>query len=364
MKIKDLLRRLSTWAPPSLAESYDNVGLLVGYPDTEIKGVLINLDVTEALLDEAVEKGANVILTHHPIWFGPRKRLNGEDYVSRIIMKAIERGIALVACHTNLDNVRDGVNAEIGRRLGVESPRILSPKKDQLLKLVTYVPTEQATAVQNAIFEAGAGRIGNYDEAGFSQVGTGTFRPLAGAQPAIGEVGSRSSVEEIRIEVMVPSYLKGAVTNALLQQHPYETPAYHFVKTGNRWDEVGSGMIGKLETPLSKADFLAHVKKAFDCGGIRYADYPGEVIETVAWCGGAGSFLTKTAIRAGADAFVTGDITYHKYFDNEDQLLLLDIGHYESEQFTSQLIYGFVKENFVNFAVHLSEIKTNPVKYF
>ncbi len=188
--------------------------------------------------------------------------------------------------------------------------------------------------------------------------------PLEGAKPAIGRINARSVVPESRIEVLVPTYLRGAVTRALLATHPYEAPAYHFVETLNPWEDVGAGMIGKLAAPMAKADFLAHVKEAFDCGGIRYADCPGEVIETVAWCGGSGSFLTKAALRAGADAFVTGDITYHKFFDNEDRMLLLDIGHYESEQYTSELIYGFVKENFVNFAVHLSDIKTNPVKYF
>ncbi|MCL4105550.1 UNVERIFIED_CONTAM: hypothetical protein GTU68_057425 [Idotea baltica] len=260
MKFKDIARTLAAWAPPSLAESYDNVGLIVGLPNTECTGILINLDVTEALLDEAIAKGANLILTHHPIWFGARKRLNGEDYVSRIIIKAIKNDIGLLACHTNLDNVQDGVNRRIGEVMGANKMQILSPK--------------------------------------------------------------------------------------------------------GKMKEVGSGMIGYLPAPMAKRDFLQHVKDKFRCGGIRYADFPGETIHKVAWCGGAGSFLIGHALRAGADAFVTGDITYHKYFDNENRLLLMDIGHYESEQYTSQLLHHYISEKFVSFAVHLSEIETNPVNYF
>lgn len=364
MKFKEVSRALASWAPPSLAESYDNVGLIVGDPNAECTGILINLDVTESLIDEAIARGANLVVTHHPIWFGPRKRLNGEDYVSRIIIKAIKADVGLLACHTNLDNVRHGVNRKIGEVMGVTGMRILKPKRDLIRKLSVYTPQTTAGQVRDALFAAGAGQIGNYQEASFSLEGTGTFRPMPGANPAIGEVGERASVDETLIEVIFPDYLQGQVLNAMRNAHPYEVPAYQVVQTIGSNPEVGSGMIGKLPKPMGKAEFLAHVKKEFKCGGIRYADFPGETIETVAWCGGAGSFLTGTAIRAGADAFVTGDITYHKYFDNEDSILLMDIGHYESEQYTSQLIRDFISEKFATFAVHLSEIETNPVKYF
>ncbi len=363
MKFKDISRALAQWAPPSLAESYDNVGLLVGDPNAECTGILINLDVTESLIDEAIARGVNLIVTHHPIWFGPRKRLNGEDYVSRIIIKAIKSDVGLLACHTNLDNVRHGVNRKIGEVLGATEMRILSPKRDLVRKLSVYVPRGAAAQVREALFAAGAGRIGNYAEASFNLEGTGTFRPLEGANPAIGQVGELASVDETLIEVVFPDYLQGQVLNAMHNAHPYEVPAYQVVQTIGGRMEIGSGMIGQLPEAMSKADFLKHVKERFQCGGIRYADFPGETIQKVAWCGGAGSFLTKAAIRAGADAFVTGDITYHKYFDNEDAILLMDIGHYESEQYTSQLIRDFISEKFPTFAVHLSEIETNPVKY-
>jgi dinuclear metal center YbgI/SA1388 family protein len=262
MTVQDIATALETWAPPPVAESYDNVGLLVGRPDMNVSGLIVNLDMTEAVVDEAVERGANLVVAHHPIWFSARKRLNGEDYVSRTLIKAIKQDIALYACHTNLDNVRNGVNAQICRRLGLERATFLQPK-----------------------------------------------------------VGS-----------------------------PEET--------------YGSGMIGYLPQKMEKMAFLEKVSHLFHCGGIRYADFPGQVVHKIAVCGGAGSFLTREALAQGADAFVTADITYHKFFDNEARMLLLDIGHYESEQFTSELIHAYLSEKFVNFVVHLSKVNTNPVRYY
>lgn len=364
MKFKDIGKAIEKWAPPALAESYDNVGLLVGEPHTECTGVLVNLDVTEALIDEAVEKGLNLIVTHHPIWFGGRKRLNGEDYVSRIILKAVRSGVGLYACHTNLDNVRHGVNKMIGDKLGMIEVKTLAPKKGLMMRMTVFVPKGFRDAVQEALFTAGAGQVGHYDQASFISQGTGTFRPLEGSNPTVGETGKRAVEEEAAIEVVLPAYQKGAVVGAMLAAHPYELPAYQIWPIGNVSEDIGSGMVGELPEPMSKADFLAHVRDTFNCGGIRYADFPGEKIARVAWCGGSGSFLTQAAIRSGADAFVTGDITYHKYFDNEDRILLLDIGHYESEQYTSHLICSYLSEKFPTFAVHLSVLNTNPVKYY
>lgn len=362
--IRDIAKTIELWAPPALAESYDNVGLLVGDPKAEAKGILINLDVTEEMIDEAVAKGCNMIVTHHPIWFGGRKRLIGEDYVSRIIMEAIKKDVALYAVHTNLDNVRHGVNEEIASRLGLQSRSILSPKRDQLLKLTTYVPAESTPQVLEALWAAGAGQIGNYDQASFRHLGTGTFRPLEGANPAIGAVGAHEEVEEHRVEVVLEAWKQGAVVAALKKAHPYEEVAYQVTSTLNTHEQVGSGMIGALPEPLTKTQFLTLVRDTFGCGGIRYADAALEKIQKVAVCGGAGSFLTSAAMRAGAHALVTGDITYHKFFDSENQMLLLDIGHYESEQFTSELIYRYLLGKFPTFAVRLSETRSNPVKYF
>lgn len=364
MKIKDIAKAIERWAPPSLAESYDNVGLLVGDRNAECTGVLINLDVTESMLDEAKEAGCNLIVTHHPIWFTGIKRLNGNTYVERIIEKAIKMDIGLYAVHTNLDNVRSGVNEMIADKLGLQNRRILSPKSNLILKLEVFVPVENAQEVLEGMWEAGAGKMGNYTEASFRTPGTGTFKPGEGANPAIGEIGNREEVAESRIEVVFPAYLKGAVIAAMIKAHPYEMPAYQVLAVQGSVKEIGSGMIGFLPEPLGKEEFLRLVADAFGCGGIRYADAPLTEIRKVALCGGAGSFLTRTALSAGADAFVTGDITYHKFFDNEERILLLDIGHYESEQFTSELIYSYLSEIFPNFAVHLSKIISNPVKYF
>lgn len=334
MKFKDIAKAIEAWAPKMLAESYDNVGLLVGEPDTEATGVLINLDVTEALIDEAVSKGCNLIVTHHPIWFSGIKRLNGENYVSRIILKAIRENIGLYACHTNLDNVQHGVNRMIGERLGITNMSILSKKSDQLRFLICHTPVEAFDAVGDAIQEAGARHIRTME------------MPESGI-----------------IECVVPVYLQGAILAALHKNHPEAKPDFHLLPTYDQDLDVGSGMIGELENAMPKKEFLEMVKEKFGCGGIRYADSTHKMIKKVAWCGGAGSFLIANAIAAGADTFITGDITYHKFFDNENKILLLDIGHFESEQFTSNLLHDYLSKSFANFAVRLSEINTNPVKY-
>jgi dinuclear metal center YbgI/SA1388 family protein len=334
MKVKDICRALEQWAPPSLAESYDNVGLLVGLPDMAVTGVLVTLDVTEAVLAEAVAKGCNMVVAHHPVWFMPRKRLNGEDFVSRIIMAAVKQDIALYAIHTNLDNVRTGVNAEIGSRLGVTDMRVLSPKRDLLQKVIAYGASWEMQNAADAMYRAGAVQLKSQESGGST-----------------------------RLEAIVPAYAKSAVLAALQQNFSQHTVESHSVATLEPHLEVGSGMIGRLERPMRKGEFLEMVKAAFGCGGIRYADAPLELVQTVAWCGGAGSFLIPAALRAGAQALVTADITYHKFFEQEDKMLLLDIGHYESEQFTSHLILKYLSENFASFAVRFSEVITNPVKY-
>lgn len=334
MKVKDIARALEQLAPPSLAESYDNVGLLVGLPDRVVTGVLVTLDVTEAVLAEAVAKGCNMIVAHHPIWFMPRKRLNGEDFVSRIIMTAIKQDIALYAIHTNLDNVRLGVNAEIGRRLGVVDMQVLSPKRDLLQKVIAYGSTHAMQDAADAMFQAGAIQLKSQESGGST-----------------------------RLEAIVPAYAKSAVLAALQRHSTHHAAEWHSVPTLESHAEVGSGMIGSLPAPMAKADFLNMVKSAFGCGGIRYADAPHASVQRIAWCGGAGSFLIPAALKAGAHALVTADITYHKFFEQEDQMLLLDIGHYESEQFTSQLILKYLSESFASFAVRFSEVITNPVKY-
>lgn len=364
MKIQEIINELESMAPPALQESYDNSGLMVGEPGLECKGALLTLDITEAVIEEASEKGLNLIIAHHPIWFQARRRLNGEDLVSRCILLAIRKNIALYSIHTNLDNVLSGVNRVIGERLGLKNLKILDPKPALLLKLVVYVPKDYSDQLLNALFQAGAGKIGAYDECAFVTEGIGSFRPSDAANPFLGTAGVREQAQEHRVEVVFPLWLKNRVIAAMHQAHPYEEVAWQLFRTENAIGAFGSGMVGELEADLSKQEFLERVKKAFQTGGIRYSDKKGETVRKIAICGGSGSFLIPNALRANADALVTADVSYHKFFDGEDRMMILDIGHFESEQFTPLLIHEVLSKKFANFALHLSKIRTNPVQYY
>jgi len=363
-KLSNILKQLEILAPPSYQESYDNSGLLTGSPDMEIKGAVICLDSTEAVIDEAISNGCNLVIAHHPIVFSGIKKLNGKNYVERTIIKAIKNDIAIYAIHTNLDNVRHGVNKVICDKLGLKNTTILAPKSGLLKKLVTYCPEPQVEAVKTALFAAGAGNIGNYDECSFSNSGTGTFRGNELSNPVVGEKGIRHHESEIRIEVIFEGYLMGGILNALRASHPYEEIAFDVYSLDNQYNNIGSGMVGDLENALSINDFLKSLKVQMKTGSIRYTSTEKNVIKRVAVCGGSGSFLLQDAIRSGADAFVTADFKYHQFFDGEGKLMIADIGHYESEQFTKELIYSFLNQKFTTFALRLSELNTNPINYF
>ena len=363
MKAQDIISFLEGWAPPSLQESYDNSGLIVGDPNTEVTGILINLDCTEAVVDEAIASNCNMVVAHHPIVFQGLKRFNGSNYVERTVIKAIKNDVLVYAIHTNLDNVSSGVNRMIGEKLGLENLKILAPRSGVLCKLVTYIPTEHLEAVRQAIFDAGAGHIGNYDQCSFNLDGTGTFRGGDGADPFVGEVGKFQQESEVRFETILPTYLKGKVLTALLSAHPYEEVAFDIYPLSNSWNEVGSGMLGELAEPMTRADFLNHVKDRLDVPALRFTECSHQTIRKVAFCGGSGSFLIGAAKAKNADVFITSDIKYHQFFDGEDELMLVDIGHHENEQFTSDLIHAKLKENFPTFAVRLSDTSTNPIKY-
>lgn len=361
--IAEVCHLLERWAPRSLQESYDNAGLICGDPSSRVTGVLCTLDCTEAVVAEAVERGVNLIVAHHPIVFSGLKQLTGRSYVERTVIQAIKNDIAIYAIHTNLDSVLSGVNHKIAEKLGLHSLRILRPKND-LLKLQVFVPSESVDRVKAAMFDAGAGRIGAYEHCSFDSQGTGHFKPKEGANPTVGEVGSVHAEPETKVEVIVPAHLQPPIVRAMIDAHPYEVPAYELLVTNNRDPEIGSGMIGELEHPLNPKEFLAHVATQFGLQCIRHTAYDGQVIERVAICGGSGSFLRSEAAAQGAHAFVTSDMKYHEFFDAEDQLMYLDIGHHESEQFTPELIAEYLEDKNVTFAVLLSEVKTNPVHYF
>jgi dinuclear metal center YbgI/SA1388 family protein len=364
MQIIDIIRVLENKAPLSLQESYDNAGLLTGSPGWECKGVLCTLDATEAVILEAKSRGCNLVVAHHPIIFGGLKKINGKNYVERTVIAAIKNDIAIYAIHTNLDNVLDGVNDRLADRLGLINRRVLLPKTGQLMKLHTFVPIAQAEKVRSALFEAGAGNIGEYSEASFNMDGTGTFKGSAGTNPFVGEPGKRHEEKETRLEVIFPAYLQSAVTKALLGAHPYEEVAYDIMSLVNDYQSVGSGLLGELPEALDETGFLHMLKTSFELSVIRHTSLLGKKIQKVAVCGGSGSFLTGKAIAAGADVYVTADIKYHEFFDANDRILVADIGHWESEQFTTGLLIEILQAKFPTFAVLKSGVKTNPVNYF
>lgn len=364
MKISQIIRSLELLAPPSYQESYDNSGLLTGVPDLTLKGIIVTLDCTEAVVQEAVDQNCNLIVAHHPIIFSGLKSLTGKNYIERTIIKAIKNDIAIYAIHTNLDNVFDGVNRKISNIIGLENLKILAPKQDTLLKLVTFVPIESSQKVLEALYKAGAGEIGNYSECSFTSVGEGSFKPNDTAKPHIGETNQNELVSEKRLELMFPSPLEGSVIGSLKAAHPYEEVAYYVTTLNNLNQEVGSGMYGELLEEISTIAFMKKLKSDFDLKVIKHTDLVRSKVKKIAVCGGSGSFLLNNAKGVNADVFITADFKYHEYFDAENDIIIMDIGHYESEVFTKELIYDYLKEKFANIAVNLSEVTTNPINYY
>lgn len=364
MTVGELIAELERAAPPALQEDYDNSGLLTGHRAMEASGALLCLDCTEAVVDEAIALGCNLVVAHHPLVFSGLKRFTGASYVERTLIKAIKHDVAIYACHTNLDNVHDGVNLKISEKLGLRHPRVLLPKNGGLKKLVTYVPPSHHAALLEALFGAGAGHIGNYDQCSFTLEGTGTFRGNANSQPFTGSPGELSREKELRIETVFPAHLQTGVLAALAGHHPYEEVAYDVYALDIAQPRVGSGMLGELDTALRPLDFLNHVKRTFKAPVLRHTAVPEKNIRKVAVCGGSGRFLLKHAIAQGADAYITADFKYHEFFDADGRILLIDTGHYESEQFTPEIFYSIIQKKFAKFAVHLSKIHTNPINYF
>lgn len=363
MTIKEIGAALESIAPIAYQESYDNSGLLVGSEDKEVSGVLITLDVTESVIEEAINKGCNLIIAHHPLIFGGIKRLTGSNLVERCIIKAIKADVAIFAIHTNLDNVVHGVNSRIADKLGLKNVRILAPKSDTLQKIVCYCPLKAAHDVREAMFAAGAGHIGDYSHCSFNTEGEGTFKAGEGSNPYVGEVGSLHHESEARIEMVTPAAVSAQVVSAMKSAHPYEQVAYDLHPMLNRNDQVGAGMIGELDEPMSFDDFMSFLKGSMKTDCIRHTAKVSDSIQKVAFCGGSGSFLLGAATAQKADIFITGDYKYHQFFDADGRIVIADIGHYESEQFTPELLGDLLKGKFPNFALHLSEINTNPIKY-
>lgn len=364
LRLHELISELETFAPLSYQESYDNCGLLTGHRDMEIRGAILSLDCVEAVVEEAIAKNCNLIIAHHPVIFGGLKKLNGTNYVERTIIKSIQNNIAIYACHTNLDNVKLGVNKKIADKLGLINQQILSPKRSLLKKLVTFVPESHLEAVRTALFTAGAGNIGNYDQCSFMLEGTGSFRGNEQSNPVLGEKGKLSLEKETRLELIFESVRQSAILTALRQSHPYEEIAYDVYQLENNYQDVGSGMTGELKEPMPEMEFLSLLKEVFNVKFIKHTALRNNPIKKVALCGGSGSFLLKNAINSKSDIYISSDFKYHEFFDAEGKVVVADIGHFETEQFTPEIFYEIISNKFPTFATYLTEINTNPVNYF
>lgn len=363
MLIREIINHIESIAPITYQESYDNSGLLIGDSAIEATGAIFTLDVTEAVVDEAIAVGYNLIISHHPLIFKPLKRLNGRSDQDLCIIKAIKNDIAIYAAHTNLDNAPKGVNAMICSKLGLVKTKILQPQGDMLRKLAVFVPHDLADKVRQSMFDAGAGRIGTYDQCSFNLTGNGTFKAGDNATPYIGLKGTLHTEPETRIEVLCEAHNLPEVVKAMIQSHPYEEVAYDVYPLLNKNQYAGSGMIGELEVPMDEKSFLMMVKEIFGAGVLKHSPLTNKRIERVSVCGGSGNFLIPKAMASGADVFITGELKYHDYFLAENRILLVEAGHYETEQFTKELLYQIVKEKFTTFATRISAIPTNPVNY-
>jgi len=363
MKLKNIIAVLEEMSPLAYAEDFDNVGLLIGDPQMEILGILVCHDALENVIDEAIVKKCNLVVCFHPIIFSGLKKINGKNYVERVTIKAIKNDIAIYALHTALDNHKDGVNKIFCNALGLINTKILVPKPNFIRKLVTYTVPDNAEKVRFALFEAGAGTIGNYDHCSFNSEGFSTYKGNADSDPVIGNKGELTIGNEIKIEVTYKKHLENNILNALFANHIYEEVAYEIYALENQHQNIGLGMIGEVKIEMEEKEFLEMVKAKMQCGGIRHSAFINKKIKKVAVLGGSGSFAISDAIRSGADAFLTADLKYHNFYEAENKLLLADIGHFESERYTKNYIVDFLRKKILNFAIVLSEENTNPVKY-
>jgi dinuclear metal center YbgI/SA1388 family protein len=363
MKLKDLCSYLDTAVPLAFQESYDNSGLQIGLPEAEITSALITLDVTEEVIDEAILAKCDVVISHHPMIFSGIKSITGKTYTERILYKAVRNNIAVYSSHTNLDMLSNGVSRKMADKLKLQNIKVLSPIKNCLLKLVTYIPESHLGKVRDALFQAGAGVIGNYEQCGFSSVGTGSFRGSEKTRPFSGEKGKVHFENEIRFETILFSHLKEKIIKALLAVHPYEEVAYDIYALENENIEIGLGCTGEFSDPLTGNDFLNFVSSVFNAKGLRYSKLTGKKIRKVALCGGSGASLLHAAISSGSDAFITADIKYHNFFDADNSILLVDAGHFESEKYTTEILKDLIIKKFPKFAVRFSKTNTNPINY-
>jgi dinuclear metal center YbgI/SA1388 family protein len=363
-KIKEVVQYLNQIAPTSLQEDYDNAGLITGQMDIDITGIVIALDCTEEVVLEAITLGCNMVVAHHPIVFRGLKRFNGSNYIEKTIITAIKNDIAIFAIHTNLDNVYSGVNQMFAQKIGLKNLKILAPKPETLNKITFFVPKPHLEVVCNAMHSAGSGNIGNYSHCSFRVEGQGTFTPQVGAQPFTGTLGKKSYEEEVRVEMIMPSHVSNAVIAAMKAAHPYEEVAYYINSLLNDNQEIGAGMWGELENPMETGAFFDMIKHKMGLKIIKHTAIVKNPVRKVALCGGSGSFLIKNALAVGADVYISADFKYHEFFDANGKIIIVDIGHYESEKYTIDLLFSLISNNFSNFALHPTKVDTNPINFY
>ncbi len=363
MQVRDIIGVIEQMAPLALQEGYDNAGLLLGFPDQQINGALVCLDVTEPVIEEAIQLGLDLIISHHPLIFQGLKQITGRTGQERVIIKAIRNNIAVYAAHTNLDHIPEGVSGIIADKIGIKNREILAPLHGKLMKLVTFVPNTHSDQVREALFKAGAGEIGSYSSCSYNAEGFGTFKASENSNPFVGETGIIHLEPEIRIEVIFAQFLSNQAISALIQAHPYEEPAYDLIPLANEWVAMGAGMIGELEQSIATSAFLNKMKVLFGNNSIKYTPVNKLSVKRIAFCGGSGSGFLKEAIRKNADVYISADFKYHEYFDAEGKIMIIDPGHYEMEQFTKEIFYEIIRKKFPTFAVRISEINTNPIQY-
>jgi dinuclear metal center YbgI/SA1388 family protein len=363
MKVKEVISLLEELAPLSYSEDFDNTGLLVGDTDANVSGILVTLDTLESVVDEAIEKTCNLIVSFHPIIFSGLKKITGKTYVERVVQKAIKHDIAIFSNHTALDNSWNGVNAMICEKLGLKNRSVLIPQNESIKKLITFVPSKDAEKVRNALFSVGAGSIGNYENCSFNIEGKGSFKGNEASNPTIGTKGEIHFEEEIQIGITFAKHLQSRILKALFESHPYEEIAYEITTLENQNQHLGMGMVGEFEKAMEGIEFLKFLKETMKTDCVRHSALLKKRIKKVALLGGSGSFAIDAAKKAGADAFISADFKYHDFFKAENTILLADIGHYESEQYTKDLLHSFLKKKITNFAVLLSQTNTNPISY-
>jgi dinuclear metal center YbgI/SA1388 family protein len=363
MTVKEVVSIIEEFAPLGYQEHYDNSGLIVGSPSSIVNGILLTIDVTPQVIEHAIEKNANLIIAHHPVIFSGIKRLTGSNYTEVTVINAIKKDISIYCAHTNIDSVWNGVSMLMAQKMDLSDIKVLAPSSDQMVKLTVFVPHKNAQEVRQAMFNAGAGQIGNYDQCSYNTQGIGTFRAGESTNPHVGKLGILHEEPETKVEVIVPKPLLSKVIDSMLKSHPYEEVAYDIIPLLNKNPRSGLGAIGTLKKPLDEIDFLKKIKKIFNANCIRHTSLLNKPIEVVAICGGSGASLLPNAIKANADIFITADFKYHQFFDAEQKILIADIGHFESEQFTVEIFYELLTKKLPNFAVLKSSVNTNPIKY-